>query len=291
MSKRRIIALQACLLLAAALFADAASRNTTMRIKVLDSETRALSLDDNGVPRNCDQVTFDAYCRSTQTAPLENILLVQEGDGPPFRISCIAQSKYSRCAPLPKGTSLEARREKKGVTVYFVDDNGKLRSQLYTLVAGDRKAGAGAQPPANAGNAAADASPATVRGAGTVATNAGAGASATSANDVAATSQATGAPAMAAAATSTLNSGQAAVTGSLEPRPQETVKCSFSSTPAGAEVTVDGRYVGSTPSVLGMATGTHVVVISMAGFQQWKRELSVSAGSELTVNAVLQKVQ
>jgi len=32
-----------------------------------------------------------------------------------------------------------------------------------------------------------------------------------------------------------------------------------------------------------------VVVVSMAGFVQWKRELTVEAGSELTVNAVLEK--
>jgi hypothetical protein len=69
------------------------------------------------------------------------------------------------------------------------------------------------------------------------------------------------------------------------------VKCSVSSTPSGADVTLDGRYVGSTPSVLGLTTGTHVVVISMAGFAQWKRELAVTAGSDLTVNAVLQKAQ
>lgn len=54
-------------------------------------------------------------------------------------------------------------------------------------------------------------------------------------------------------------------------------------------MTVDGRYVGSTPSVLGLATGTHVVVVTMNGFAEWKRQLEVSPGSELTVNAVLQK--
>ncbi|MGC2559025.1 MAG: PEGA domain-containing protein, partial [Terriglobales bacterium] len=70
-----------------------------------------------------------------------------------------------------------------------------------------------------------------------------------------------------------------------------TVECSFSSTPAGADVTVDGRYVGSTPSVLGVATGSHVVVIKMNGFAEWKRELAIEPGSELTINAVLQKGQ
>ena len=69
----------------------------------------------------------------------------------------------------------------------------------------------------------------------------------------------------------------------------DSVKCSFSSTPSGAEVSVDGRYVGSTPSVLSLNVGNHAVEVSLPGFAQWKRQLTVSAGSELSVNAVLQK--
>ncbi len=145
MSMSRIAALLAGLLLVA-MFANAASRNT-IRITVLDSETRSLGLNDNGVPDNCDQLTFDAYCRSSRTAPLMNTLVVQEGNNPPFRISCRAESKMSKCEPLPKGETFDARREKKGVTVYYLDDKGKLRSQLYTLVAGDAK-GKAASPAA-----------------------------------------------------------------------------------------------------------------------------------------------
>jgi hypothetical protein len=309
MSTCKTVALHAGLLLLAVLHASAASRNSTIRIKVLDSETRAVSLDNNGVARNCEQVTFDAYCRSTTTAPLVNTLVVQEGDQPPFRISCKAETRFSRCVPLPKGASLDARKEKKGVTVYYEDSNGKMRSQLYTLVAVNvvvnKDAGfSSSLATGTAGNAAEESVPATSP-AKAAAANGAAPASATSANDVAATGQPEGAAATPAgagaipstagatpaAASSTLNSGQAAVTGSMEARSRETVKCSFSSTPSGAEVTVDGRFVGSTPSVVGVTTGTHVVVITMAGFQEWKRELSVAAGSELTVNAVLQKVQ
>jgi len=71
----------------------------------------------------------------------------------------------------------------------------------------------------------------------------------------------------------------------------EKVKCKFISTPTGAEVTLDGKYVGSTPSELLLSTGTHVVVFSLLGFGTWKRELTVSPESQLTVNAVLQKVE
>lgn len=205
-----------------------------------------------------------------------NTLLVQEGDGPPFRISCTAESKFSKCTPLPKGESFDARREKKGVVVYYADDNGKLRSQLYMVVAGDAKGKATAATPAGStAPAAAGATPASAPTATPPASSAPAAAAQTQKTVPAPAESTVAAPTTVVAASSQ----------------RETVKCSFTSTPAGAEVTVDGRYVGSTPSVLGLTTGTHVVVVSMAGFTQWKRELTVEAGSELTVNAVLERAQ
>ena len=71
---------------------------------------------------------------------------MQEGDEPPFRIRCTAESKYSRCVPLPKGVTFDARREKHGIVVYYVDDKGKARSQLYTLAAGTAKGNPGQAP-------------------------------------------------------------------------------------------------------------------------------------------------
>jgi len=269
MSMSRIAALLAGLTLMT-MFANAASRNN-IQIKVLDSETRALSSDDNGVPSNCEQVTFDAYCRSSRTAPLVSTLLVQEGNDPPFRIRCTIESKFSRCTPLSIGESYEARREKRGIVVYYVADNGKVRSQLYTLV----EEGAKSKPAANAAKAAAPASVAPT--------------SAAPAN-AAADESSSRAPAESSPPPAE-SSSQAPAAATAGTAVRETVKCSFGSTPAGAEVTIDGRYVGSTPSVVGLTTGTHIVVVSMAGFEQWKRELAVTAGSELTVNAVLQKVQ
>ncbi|MFY9906282.1 MAG: PEGA domain-containing protein, partial [Terriglobales bacterium] len=73
--------------------------------------------------------------------------------------------------------------------------------------------------------------------------------------------------------------------------PAVKVKCDFTSTPPGAEISVDWRYVGNTPSEIGLSAGTHIVVISMPGFAEWKRELTVGSDSELNVTAVLQKPQ
>jgi hypothetical protein len=69
----------------------------------------------------------------------------------------------------------------------------------------------------------------------------------------------------------------------------EKVRCNFSSTPPGAEITLDGKYVGNTPSEIAVSAGSHTVVYSLPGFTEWKRDLTVMAGSELTVSAILQK--
>jgi PEGA domain len=250
MSMRTVAALQSGFLLVAML-ASATSRKAPMQITVLDSVTRAAPRDDNnGVPKNCEQLTFDAYCRSTTNVPLVSTLLVQEGDHTPFRISCTIDSRYSRCMPLPKGETFEAQKEKRGITVYYVDDKGKPRKQLYTLVAGEMS-----PPPAVAAQP----------------------------HDAPVASSPAVAP---AAATTPAPSAPAKVAQGSAP---SGIKCNFSSTPPGAEITVDGKFVGSTPSEIEISTGNHAIAFSMPGFAEWKRDLTVIAGSELTVNAILQK--
>ena len=253
MSTRRIAALQASLLLAAML-ANAAAEKNTVRVTVLDSVTRATADNNNGVPQNCEQLTFDAYCRSTTNVPLVSTLLVREDNGPPFHISCTIASKYSRCIPLPKGETFDARREKHGITVYYVDDKGKSRRQLYTLV----DTGGKTSPQATAAAVATPPVP-----------------------QAAAPQQSFPVPAAAQPAVAAQQVSPEKVS--------EKARCNFSSTPAGADITVDGKYLGSTPSQIPLSSGTHVVVFSMPGFTEWKRELTVLPGSELTVGAILQK--
>ena len=54
------------------------------------------------------------------------------------------------------------------------------------------------------------------------------------------------------------------------------------------EVFVDGVFVGNTPAKLNLADGTHVVEVKKAGFKGYRRELRVSAGSELRLRAELE---
>ena len=245
MNQRRSPVLQASLLLAATLLHAAVQ--DTLRIKVLDSETRSFNIvDNNGVPKNCDQLNYDAYCHSSKTVETVNTLLVQVGSEAPFRVSCSVDTKWSRCVPLLRGESFNAKKEKRGITVYYVDDRGKLRKQLYTYVAEDAK---------------------------------------DSRTEAVAQGDTQVSP------SPRENVGLASTAIASATSPEESVKCRFSSTPSGAEIKVDGRYVGSTPSLLSLGTGVHVVAISLPGFVLWTRELTVSRESDLTVYAVLQKVQ
>lgn len=61
------------------------------------------------------------------------------------------------------------------------------------------------------------------------------------------------------------------------------------SQPAGAEIYVDGSFVGSTPARLELGAGTHAVSIKAPGYLEWKRELRVLAGSEVSLQVSLEK--
>lgn len=61
------------------------------------------------------------------------------------------------------------------------------------------------------------------------------------------------------------------------------------STPDGADITVDGKFVGSTPSTVRLAPGDHTISIEKSGFKVWQRTITVSAGGNVTLDASLEK--
>ena len=61
--------------------------------------------------------------------------------------------------------------------------------------------------------------------------------------------------------------------------PMPASQLSVSSNPAGADIEVDGNFVGNTPSTIDVASGQHTVVVKKAGFKDWSRTLKVSGGS------------
>ena len=66
-------------------------------------------------------------------------------------------------------------------------------------------------------------------------------------------------------------------------------KLQLGSEPTGADIEVDGSFVGNTPSDVQIAEGEHMVLVKKAGFKDWERKLKVTAGSSVHLNADLRK--
>jgi PEGA domain-containing protein len=77
--------------------------------------------------------------------------------------------------------------------------------------------------------------------------------------------QASSAPALSSLPVATVPSGSA----TLE----------VSSSPPGADIELDGGFVGSTPSSFGVTAGEHSLRISKSGFKPWERKLKSSTGT------------
>jgi hypothetical protein len=61
------------------------------------------------------------------------------------------------------------------------------------------------------------------------------------------------------------------------------------SDPAGADIEVDGSFVGNTPSNVQVNDGDHTITVKKAGFKDWQRKMKVTAGSSVNLNAELEK--
>jgi len=61
------------------------------------------------------------------------------------------------------------------------------------------------------------------------------------------------------------------------------------SDPEAAEITIDGKFVGTTPSTIQLKPGDHTVLIEKTGFRSWQKTISVTAGSSATLSATLDK--
>jgi hypothetical protein len=246
-------------LLVSASFANSAetlSQAYPLRITVLSADTRALG-GGTPVPKDCDLQNFSAYCNESTNPTSESIMVVQNAEGKYFRVTCTTDSHWSKCGPLPVGQTFDARREKHGITIVSWNPKGKEIKQFYQLVpipvlppgvAPQPRSAASAQNPPAL-------APPSARAQGSLS---------------AATTQAVTRPAV------------------TQPAVTQKVRCNFTSTPPDADITVDGSYVGNTPSEIGLTTGKHVVVIAKVGFGEWKRELTVSSDSVVNVTANLQ---
>jgi hypothetical protein len=70
---------------------------------------------------------------------------------------------------------------------------------------------------------------------------------------------------------------------------QEPSSVKFSSTPDGAEIVIDGTFVGNTPSTLRVTPGRHAIEIRIAGYRTWSRSMIVDPESTPSVQATLSR--
>jgi hypothetical protein len=62
-----------------------------------------------------------------------------------------------------------------------------------------------------------------------------------------------------------------------------------SSNPPGADIELDGSFVGNAPATLKLAPGKHTIRVTLTGHKEWKREIDVQANSEVQLVANLAK--
>jgi opacity protein-like surface antigen len=63
------------------------------------------------------------------------------------------------------------------------------------------------------------------------------------------------------------------------PVPAPQVMVEFWSRPTGADVEIDGQYVGSTLSTIPLAPGEHTIAIRMKDFAPWQKTITVTSGN------------
>ncbi len=63
----------------------------------------------------------------------------------------------------------------------------------------------------------------------------------------------------------------------------------LSSDPSGADITIDGTYVGNTPSLIKLSPGSHTITMTMRGYAPWVRSIETAAGESRNFAATLEK--
>lgn len=66
------------------------------------------------------------------------------------------------------------------------------------------------------------------------------------------------------------------------------VELEIASTPPGADIEIDGNFVGSTPSTVGVSAGQHQITVKKSGYKPWERKMTTSSG-HIKVEADLEK--
>ena len=63
------------------------------------------------------------------------------------------------------------------------------------------------------------------------------------------------------------------------PQPNSAARIEVTSSPSGADIELDGNFVGNTPSSIDASTGDHAITIKKNGYKSWERKIKVSRGN------------
>jgi hypothetical protein len=76
-------------------------------------------------------------------------------------------------------------------------------------------------------------------------------------------------------------------TATAAPKPAQEASLTVESSVAGADIEVDGAFMGNTPSTLSVMPGKHTIAVKKKGYAVWSRSINVS-GSGVRLNADLE---
>ena len=72
--------------------------------------------------------------------------------------------------------------------------------------------------------------------------------------------------------------------------PSDVSSVVVTSTPSQADITVDGKFLGTTPSTVRISSGDHSVTIEKTGFKAWQRVMTLVPGGSITLDVTLDKL-
>ena len=70
--------------------------------------------------------------------------------------------------------------------------------------------------------------------------------------------------------------------------PAQATKVSITSVPDGADIEIDGSFVGNTPSTAELTSGDHTISVKISGYKTWERKMK-AGGGDIRINAQLEK--
>ena len=114
--------------------ASASSRPPPFQVKVLRAESYTLKSPPI-IPHDCNQQDLSAYCYGSKPIGyVQKTMVVREPDGKSLQIACTAYNRWSHCTDLPVNSTFEAKMERHGLEIRYLDQSHKMRRQLYEIL-------------------------------------------------------------------------------------------------------------------------------------------------------------